>query len=347
MKAVCMTTINKPTEDVKTWAGWCVKNGWRLYVAGDEKTPDQEWSDYAGMGVNYLSVADQAMNFPRLAELIPHNHYARKNFAYLGAIRDGATQIFDTDDDNAPIHDKPTWGDDPRVDWCYMAMRKGGGWVNVFPYFLENGGAYCWPRGFPLEAYRGAHLDVIFREHGGVYSRVKQFMCDGEADYDAVQRLVFGDRLQQFLDKKPLALQPGTMCPMNSQSTLFYKELFPAMYLPVECTFRATDILRGYVIQRVSWANGWPVTFHSPFVRQERNPHNYLKDFQSEIPLYLHAEACRKALEPELDMTGKVPLMIQCYQRLMSIGGVLSSPISDLEDRCLEEWMKALDRAGN
>jgi hypothetical protein len=37
-----------------------------------------------------------------LAESLPTGHYARKNIAYLHAIRSGARCIYETDDDNAP-----------------------------------------------------------------------------------------------------------------------------------------------------------------------------------------------------------------------------------------------------
>ena len=35
--------------------------------------------------------------------------------------------------------------------------------------------------------------------------------------------------------------------PFNSQNTIWFKEIFPLLYLPVSCSMRATDIIRGLV----------------------------------------------------------------------------------------------------
>ena len=34
--------------------------------------------------------------------------------------------------------------------------------------------------------------------------------------------------------------------PFNSQNTIWFKEIFPLLYLPVSCSMRATDIIRGF-----------------------------------------------------------------------------------------------------
>jgi len=49
-----------------------------------------------------------------------------------------------------------------------------------------------------------------------------------------------------------------------------------------------TDIWRGFVAQRIAWANNWSVLFHKATVFQERNEHDYLADFKDEIPGYLN-----------------------------------------------------------
>ena len=58
--------------------------------------------------VVFLSVRDQrsmATRFPKLFELIPWNHFGRKNIGYLFAIEQGAEVIWDFDDDNTLIAD--------------------------------------------------------------------------------------------------------------------------------------------------------------------------------------------------------------------------------------------------
>ena len=71
---------------------------------------------------------------------------------------------------------------------------------------------------------------------------------------------------------------------------LFRKEFFPLLYLPSFVTFRFTDILRGFVAQPILWKAGFNLGFTEATVFQERNAHNYVRDFESEIPMYLHTE---------------------------------------------------------
>jgi len=68
------------------------------------------------------------------------------------------------------------------------------------------------------------------------------------------------------------------------------KELFPLLYLPCYVTFRFTDILRSLVSQPIMWLYDYHLGFTNATVIQKRNPHDYLKDFVSEIPAYKHTE---------------------------------------------------------
>jgi hypothetical protein len=118
---------------------------------------------------------------------------------------------------------------------------------------------------------------------------VLQFLADEDPDVDAIYRLTNNTSI--YFDKRdPLALDKGVCCPFNSQNTYFRKEVFPLLYLPVTVTFRFTDILRGLVAQPILWAAGFRLGFGEATVIQKRNPHDYLKDFESEIPGYLLAE---------------------------------------------------------
>ncbi len=97
-----------------------------------------------------------------------------------------------------------------------------------------------------------------------------------------------------FEKRAPIILEEGTICPFNSQNTAFRKEFFPLLYLPSFVTFRFTDILRGLVAQPILWKAGFNLGFTEATVFQERNAHNYLRDFESEIPMYLQTEKAVK-----------------------------------------------------
>ncbi|HEY0042101.1 MAG TPA: STELLO glycosyltransferase family protein, partial [Flavisolibacter sp.] len=81
-----------------------------------------------------------------------------------------------------------------------------------------------------------------------------------------------------------------TICPFNTQNTLVRKEFFALMYLPTYVTFRFTDILRSLIAQPIMWLNDCHLGFVDATVVQKRNPHDYFKDFVSEIPMYLHSD---------------------------------------------------------
>ena len=118
---------------------------------------------------------------------------------------------------------------------------------------------------------------------------VWQFLADEDPDVDAIYRLTNNEPIY-FNKRASLILNEGVCCPFNSQNTYFRSEVFPLLYLPSTVTFRFTDILRGLVAQPILWAAGYRLAFGEATVIQKRNPHNYLNDFESEIPGYLLAE---------------------------------------------------------
>lgn len=139
MQFSILTTIQAPTASVSE----LVRVGHRFNIpviaVGDRKSPVCEWPS----GSEFLSLQYQkGMDF-RLAELLPLDHYSRKNLGYLEAISRGAALLFDTDDDNAPL---PHWR--PRSARAEAGQVKHNGWVNVYRWFSRG---FIWPRGIPLE----------------------------------------------------------------------------------------------------------------------------------------------------------------------------------------------------
>ena len=56
-----------------------------VIIIGDNKTPD----DYHKLNCIYLDIPSQKKLFPELNELLPYNHYCRKNLGYMYAIKKG------------------------------------------------------------------------------------------------------------------------------------------------------------------------------------------------------------------------------------------------------------------
>ena len=154
--------------------------------------------------------------------------------------------------------------------------------------------------------------------NGKINTPIIQGLADENPDVDAAYRMT--QKLPvMFAKDSPVALAEGCWSPFNSQNTAWKKEAFPLLYLPSHCSFRMTDIWRSFIAQRIAWTCGWYILFHSPDVRQERNQHNLLKDFEDEISGYLNNARIRGMLE-DLDLkSGKENIpenLVRCYRMM-------------------------------
>lgn len=275
MKAIVITTIFPPTAAAEAFARM---EGYQMYVVGDRKTP-------AGWGLPetaFISAVQQEQMPYRLIRHLPWNHYCRKMIGYLKAMEEGAECLADTDDDNIP---KSGWGFPPFRS-SYRKSAADSGFVNVYSLFTSR---HIWPRGLPLNRITSGNITEDSLEMKDCTVGVWQGLADEDPDVDAVYRLT-DNKPCYFREHEPVVLGKGTISPFNTQNTLFCKELFPLLYLPGTVTFRFTDILRGLVAQPVMWQHGYELGFIGATVVQKRNPHDYMKDFLSEIPMYTHSE---------------------------------------------------------
>lgn len=236
-----LTTINKPTESVKKIASLMP-----AIAIGDKKTP----ADWNSDNVKFVDVDDDI----EFKINIPFNHYARKNIGYLLAIQYNATSIFDSDDDNTP---NGNWT--IRGESCKVLEIKEPGWCNVYSFFSTH---KIWPRGLPLSEINNKKKYFLPND-SIVKSPIQQGLANGSPDVDAIWRLTDNSQVD-FKFKRSIYLSQGVWCPFNSQSTWFFPEAYPLMYLPVYCSMRMTDIWRSFVAQRCLWEMGKGVTFHSP-----------------------------------------------------------------------------------
>ncbi|MDO8916266.1 MAG: STELLO glycosyltransferase family protein [Coriobacteriia bacterium] len=309
-----LTTIQAPTESVRALAATLERSGADLLVIGDRKGPVRSQFDSGEL----IAIDEQGALPFELASLLPENHYTRKNLGYLLAVSRGAATIYETDDDNMPL---PAW--EPRsltVDAVPIAPRP---WANVYRFFSPE--SMIWPRGFPLGM---ANDPTTFSHEATLPAReveapIQQGLANGSPDVDAVWRLLL-DREHTFGDPgTSLWLPPGTWCPFNSQSTWWWPVAYPLMYLPSFCTFRMTDIWRGFVAQRCLWELDRGLVFHPAEVVQDRNQHDLLRDLRDEMPGYLGNE--RLCAELEAVTLGRGPAAVsrnlqRCYEALVEAG---------------------------
>lgn len=307
-----------------------LENNVPFIVIGDTKSP----ASFHIEGCDFWSIERQnALDFD-LAKITPQKHYSRKNIGYLIAIKNGAKELLETDDDNMPR--KEFWDNrQQNIDCHYF---EDAGWVNVYHYFTKH---KIWPRGYPLEELNKTQIDLNSLNLKTVYCPIHQGLADENPDVDAVYRLTYPLPIN-FEIKNRIALGKNAWSPFNSQNNLWFKEAFPLLYLPSFCSFRMTDIWRSYVAQRISWECDWSILYHEPTVWQDRNEHNLMKDFEDEIPGYTNNFRICKELNQLTLKRGVENIfenMITCYQKLVDI-----EVIGAEEMKLLKAWISDIQK---
>jgi hypothetical protein len=287
---IVVTSINPPTTAIKALAELC-RQGWSAVVVGDTKTP----ADWHQDNIHYLSVDEQKKTFGAYADLLPYRHYCRKNLGYLYALSKGADYVLETDDDNIPYD---SFG--KKISRAVAGRRTTKqGWVNVYKCFTK---APIWPRGLPLDEIQGAV--VTEKQSTPVDCAIQQYLADTDPDVDAIYRLTCTDEVDFDADAESVVLEKGSWVPFNSQNTLFFKDVFPLLYLPCHVSFRMTDIWRSFVAQAALWVHGGRLAFHPSTVKQIRNPHDLMRDFRDEVVGYLENRRIGKVLEESMERMG-------------------------------------------
>lgn len=327
---VVITSINRPTLAVEKFSKW---RGWHVVVVGDRKTP----ADWNYANVTYLGIDRQYDEFGAIARAIPENTYTRKMLGYVFAIHNGATSIFETDDDNIPYDRAPhvLEGDVHSTDRSSgERLSSDNGWVNIYKRF---GADACWPRGFPLEFIRSPTSNGKVGTGTAPWA-VTQFLADEDPDVDAIYRMVSGAPVY-FAQEKSYVLDAGIYCPFNSQATLWLPEAFPLLFFPLHISDRVTDILRGFMALACLWKAGYSLRFCSPLVYQQRNEHILSKDFAQEIDLYTKAVPWRRTLQTIEGKTMQA-LMKSAIQKLIEM-----QTLSEKNMRAYDEFLSSSNLA--
>ena len=302
-RCVIITTIHPPTESILKH----IENkDYDVIIVGDLKTPDH----YKRLRCIYLDVPAQKKLFPDLCEKIPYNHYSRKNLGYLYAIKKGYKVIYETDDDNIPYD---------RFDhFEEKSIRIGdkNKWINVFKYFTNN--SYIWPRGFPLSQIKQEPQYSI--EETMSYPSIVNGLVENDPDVDALFRLIcnHGDSIK-WNPNQQVVVDPKNMCLFNTQNTFWVDpSIFEIMFIPCSVSFRYCDILRSIIAHVILKKLNKSMMYTSPNVIQNRNEHNLMSDFKSEIEMYLHNETILEFIEKNTESALTLKdTIIQIYSNLL------------------------------
>lgn len=308
---------------------------WCLVVVGDHKTNHIVWKNFSAdrNTTVYLSPADQEKLGYAALQHLPYNHFGRKNIGYLFAIQHGAKFIWDTDDDNE-LRDKVALSALADFAQGSGSVSFAGGiahlW-NPYPRFepirarTAREEDFVWPRGFPLEYVKDKRMSAA-EEEGRIHASkvgVFQSLANNDPDIDAIYRLTKEIPLSFRSRKDKIAARPGRLAPFNAQATLWTRQAFWGMLLPVTVHGRVTDIWRSYIVQRLMAEMGQHLAFTSPIVTQLRNVHSLVADMQAEVPLYTQADELTRWLwnwRPSEEARSAVDRVEELFIDLYEIG---------------------------
>jgi hypothetical protein len=292
---VVITTINPPVPRITDF----LQLGWQIVIVADRKTPQNDWESFANEGLHFFSLEDQSQKYPLLSKLIGENTYARKNLGYLFALEFGAQTIFDTDDD--------TFFRTSAIELLNNIAEfrnwnvTGEGWFNPYVLFCPNTG--LWPRGYPINLVSADrwHLNPKLNiDSNSMYQPpdIIQTLVNLEPDVDSIYRMTVSDEVINFPISNDLYhVEWPVVSPANTQSTFWIKRSsFEYLYIPATVSFRFMDILKMFIAQsrhRLAYAG-----FLSD---QFRNPHDYMKDFESEISCFLNTSKVVSILQGSED----------------------------------------------
>jgi len=327
-----ITTVNPVTKGVRKFLN---QSSLHTVLVADRKTPDLENQIVHKNTATFYSVEQQQKSGFRLHEHMPFNHYCRKNLGYLYAMQQNSTVIAETDDDNIPYND---WGMDCRLGKTgRLNIVNGVKYLNVYQFFTDE---LIWPRGLPLNAIHAT--EEANQRKGCAKIMIWQGLADSDPDVDAIFRLIFPKKQIRFKRlTMPIVLGQSVFCPFNSQNTIWSREAFPFLYLPMSVSFRFTDILRGFIAQRGIWALGGLLAFGNASVYQERNQHNLMKDFHDEVEVYMKAGLVIDVLD-QLSLSGDACEDLKAmYQILYEY-----SVVSEHEIKSVDAWIADLQFLG-
>jgi hypothetical protein len=331
---VVVTSINKPTPEFLEILRMRSSKFDSIIVIGDVKSQ----SGWEVEGINFYSIESQNRLSFEFSKMASFNHYSRKNIGYLLQFERDANWIYETDDDNFPTASPFR---ERSINLKVEVFPRDEMWFNVYQPFLTQENTRSrpiWPRGLDLQSiYNQTPANGVHKE---LPCPIQQGLANGDPDVDAIYRLLYKGETD-FRARQPIALDIDQWAPINSQSTWWNQEVFRLMYLPSTCSFRLTDIIRGYIALKVLFSIDRTVSYHSPIVRQVRNEHNLLTDFNDEFLLYTKANFIVETLRA-ITFSDQQPLsskIEECYSGLVEIGVVSSE-----EMKFVSAWNNDCDK---
>jgi Reversibly glycosylated polypeptide len=271
--ALCTTTINMPR--VLELYRACAQEP-MFFIAGDMETPGGHVSLMRNIG-RFVYLDPCSQNRWKCSELLGWNTLARRNIAFLEALKDGAEVIVSIDDDNSPLNSDYFWTIETKIFRPFKGLcaRSGTGWFDAGQLLVP----WAKHRGIPHK-----HHSHIYNPVTNVKIGVMAGLVLGDSDVDATTRMEQQPDTQVVseLARSGVVVNLNTHTVFNSQNTALIRELVPAWFM-MPGIGRYDDIYASLIAQRVAKERELHVHFGQPFVHQQRNPHDLVKDLRAEI----------------------------------------------------------------
>lgn len=260
-------------------------------VVGDKKTPGEARTFCSAISkkhriiIYYLGIKEQERyleRFKQLKKYIPYNCVSRRNIGMLFAYEKQADVIITIDDDNFFVKGDYIKEHYVGKERSMSVLHSDTAWINPCDFLKEKAGRRFYHRGFPLD-FRFLK-ERIRKEKKTLKVVVNAGFWLGEPDIDAITRLYYSHHPIESVNttiKNNFALGSGTWSPFNSQNTALAREVVPAYFLNPHA-LRYDDIWASFVVCRIAEHLNNYIAFGRPLVFQERNQHNYWKDFDDE-----------------------------------------------------------------
>jgi hypothetical protein len=257
--------------------------GVKFFIACDKKTPVSAISMAENLGAwcDFGSIihANGKITEPwKCSEAIGWNTLARRNIAFLEALKWGADIVVSWDTDNIPV--SLTYFEDFEriLTWPFDGMLGSSrtGWFDAGQLLVP----WARHRGIPHDNIPGHRYDIATNFRVGVAAG----LCIGNPDIDATTRMEKHPEvpLVSKLADMGVLVDVNTHTVFNSQNTAIIRELVPAWFM-MPGVGRHDDLYASLIVQRVARERGLHVHFGHPLTWQERHPHDPLADLAAEL----------------------------------------------------------------
>ena len=309
---IIITTINFPSPELLNFLQSTPDID--IIIIGDIKTPNI----YSKLKCTYLDINAQNDLFTQFSKKLPLNHYSRKNIGYMYAIKNNYDVMIDSDDDTFFYNINKTINNAKIDEQTYLIISPDI--PNVLKLYSHE---HIWPRGFPLNLINKNEPIVSVNYQNGHNVYLWQGLVDNDPDVDAIYRmtaplLMHNVNFKFENTEKKYILNKNILTAGNTQNTIWTnKNMFYLSYIPSTVSFRYCDILRSYIAQYGFWANNGVMGIMGATAYQNRNSHDLMNDFESEMPIYLNFYKVKSILDSLIPyLTGTIVDLKLIYQKL-------------------------------